>query len=114
MEAKLSGRFAHAITILALCAVGPLAHAQTSFDGTYRGQPTSGNGCSLFTPTLRVEKGNATLRFNQAVTFEGTVGSDGSLDAPHGKSRLSGRFSDGRFQGSASAGRCQYPLDLAR
>ncbi len=90
------------------------AHAQSPFDGVYRGEPTSGNGCSLFTPVLRVAGGVARMRLNPLITFEGEIGSGGNLDAPAGHSRLTGKFADGKFQGSAASGRCQYPLALQK
>jgi hypothetical protein len=95
----------------------PLAgHAQSpSFDGAYRGEPTSGSNCnSLFHPTLRVEGGVAKMRFNPSVTFEGKIQSNGSLDAPYGQARLAGQFADNKFTGSVSSGRCQYSLALSK
>lgn len=85
-----------------------------SFDGVYRGEASSGTGCSLLHPVLRVEGGTATLRYNPSITFEGKVGSDGSLDAPFGQGRLSGKFAGGKFQGSVVNRNCQYPLALAK
>ena len=91
------------------------AFPQTAgFDGVYRGEPTSGTGCSTFTPVLRVEKGVARLRYNPNTTFEGDVAAGGALDAPFGQGRLTGKFADGKFQGFVSNGRCQYPLALQK
>ena len=99
---------------MVVCSVAfiPRANAAGPFDGVYRGEPVTGTGCSLFTPVLRVSNGEVTLRYNPTITFDGTVDASGSLEAPHGKDRLSGKFTDGKFQGGVSAGRCQYPLDL--
>ena len=85
------------------------AHAQvTNFDGTYR-EDSTGNGCSKRNATLRVSSGAATMRYNQQITFEGKVAADGSLDITEGRSTL-----NGKFNGFASSGRCQYPLTLTK
>ena len=103
-----------ALLAIAACWIGLAAgaHAQSQFDGVYRGEPTSGNGCSLFNPVLRVAGGVARMHFNPLINLEGEIEPDGNLDTPFGKSRLTGKSADGKFQGSAASGRCQYTLAL--
>jgi hypothetical protein len=105
------------IVMILAATVGLAAAAAAQapgFDGTYRGEVTSGTGCTPFRPTLRVANGVATFRYNPQTTFEGTVGPNGSLNASYGPASLSGKFADGKFQGTVSSGRCQYALDLSK
>lgn len=102
--------------LAAVCLIiaDPVWAQATGFDGVYRGEPTSGTGCSLYKPVLHVEKGVARLRFNPVINFEADVGNDGSLEAYVGKNHLTGKFVANHFQGGVATARCQYALDLTK
>lgn len=88
-----------------------------AFDGTYRASaPVSSGTCATtFSPVIRIRGGVVTHVFNPSVRYSGRVGPDGSVDLQYDPTHvLSGRFSDGRFDGYASSGRCQYHYLLTR
>jgi len=89
-----------------------------AFDGTYRSStPTSNGTCdTTFSPVIRVRNGILTHVYNPSVRYSGPVGSDGSIYLQHDPTHiLSGKFSNGQFEGYATAGNiCRYQYLLTR
>jgi hypothetical protein len=107
--------FALVASLLLLLQIGDVS-ADGAFDGVWTGSATSnGRRCKPATVTLTVQGGVVTgqAKFEiDAPSINGTVFEDGTFGATIGFQRLTGRFTQDKFEGTFKSSYCEWMMLL--
>lgn len=99
--------------------------AETGFDGSYKGPANSSSGgeCRDFNPTMKVEGGAFSIRYNGSLTLTGTVVASGTVTgqgtAIYGRgtmstSNMTGKIAGGVATLTSDSPICHYDLKLTK